>query len=164
MGIARYRSFDHKGWHFVVLDSIEITADGGFRGAIDGEQLAWLKSDLARAGGTPTIVLTHIPLLSGAAKILGYPAQFLDSLVVSNAKDVVELFSAANVKMVLQGHTHICEKVVYRGCQYITTGAVCGNWWKGARLGFAEGYGVIRVKNGQASWEYREYGFKANPA
>src|SRR5262249_25427426 len=41
----RYRSFDHKGWHFVLLDSIELTTDPGFlgpiRGGVDADQLAW---------------------------------------------------------------------------------------------------------------------------
>lgn len=161
MGVRCYRSFDHKGWHFVILDSIEITPAGGYRGFIDAAQLDWLKADLAKAGKAPTIVLTHIPLLSGAANILGLPVTKTDEILVANAREVTDAFAAGNVKMVLQGHTHICEKVEYHGVQYITSGAVCGNWWKGIRLGFPEGYGVIRVAGEQAVWEYRSYGFKA---
>ncbi len=39
-----------------------------------------------------------------------------------------------------------------------------GNWWKGERLGFAEGYGVLRVRGEEVKWEYRTFGFKADPA
>lgn len=50
--------FDRGGIHFVVLDN---TSDA--HGAIGGEQLAWLKKDLAdRKRDAPIIVLTHRPL------------------------------------------------------------------------------------------------------
>lgn len=159
----RYHSFHHKGWHFIVLDSIEITPEGGYRGAVDSEQLNWLKADISKAGNAPTVVLTHIPLLTAAVPILGFKEN-MDSLIVSNAKEVIEILAAGNVKMVLQGHTHICETVDYKGCQYITSGAVCGNWWKGQRLGFSEGYGVIHVRGDRAEWSYRSYGFQAQLA
>src|SRR5205814_6975511 len=42
----RFYSFDHKGHHFVVLDSIGITDDNAYEGRIDAGQLACLKSDL----------------------------------------------------------------------------------------------------------------------
>ena len=51
-------SFDHKGVHFVALDNVS-------RGhpEVGTEQLAWLKSDLARFPQTaPIIVFTHRPL------------------------------------------------------------------------------------------------------
>jgi 3',5'-cyclic AMP phosphodiesterase CpdA len=157
----RYHSFDHKGWHFIVLDSIEITPEGSFRGAVDSEQLAWLKTDVAKASGMPTVALVHIPLLSAAPKILNYSGPATDRIIVSNANDVLEVLFKTDLKMVLQGHTHICEKVEYKGCQFITSGAVSGNWWKGERLGFKEGYGIVQVADGKATWSYHNYGFQA---
>ena len=41
-----YDSFDHKGWHFVVLDSIQPTEDRMWQARIDEPQLSWLKADL----------------------------------------------------------------------------------------------------------------------
>lgn len=51
-------SFDHRGVHFVALDNVS-------RGkpVVGGEQLAWLKKDLARFEKTvPIVVFTHRPL------------------------------------------------------------------------------------------------------
>ena len=43
-----YQSFDHKGVHFIVLDSIGLTPERGYYGLIDSVQIQWLKADLAR--------------------------------------------------------------------------------------------------------------------
>ncbi len=160
----RYKSFDHKGVHFVILDSIELTPEGSFIGGIDAEQIAWLKADLAKAGAAiPVVVTTHIPLVSAATQILDAGDRW-KGLAVHNAREVLDVLWQYNTKMVLQGHTHIVENVEYNGCQFITSGAVSGNWWKGKRLSHAEGYGLIEVANGQFNWSYRTYGFVADPA
>jgi hypothetical protein len=57
-------SFDHSGVHFVALVNVLNLKAGGL-GSLGGEQLAWLKSDLAhRSASTPIVVLAHIPLWS----------------------------------------------------------------------------------------------------
>lgn len=65
------------------------------------------------------------------------------------------------VKLVLQGHTHINERVTWKGIDFITTGAVAGNWWKGPRMGFPEGYAVLDVNGDQVSWRFESYGWQA---
>ncbi len=163
----RFSSFTHKGWHFVLLDSIG-TKPGGrdFIARVDDDQLAWLKADLAKMPPrTPLVVVTHVPLVSGAMQILPDPWKTAETYLVTNALAVLEILWPYRPKAVLQGHTHIREKVVYRDCQFITSGAVCGNWWKGAREGHPEGFGVVTVGgNGQLDWRYETYGFKAEPA
>jgi len=53
-----YYSFDHRGVHFIALDNVS-----GGRPAVGAEQLAWMKSDLARFPATaPIVVFTHRPL------------------------------------------------------------------------------------------------------
>ena len=160
----RYRSFDHKGWHFVVLDSLQaIRVHPFYEGAIDADQLSWLAQDLAKAGqGTPVVVMTHVPLLTASMQILGDKTPPGWHQIV-NAKAVLEVLWRHNVKMVLQGHSHLVERVEYNGCQFISSGAVCGNWWRGKRLFDAEGYGLIEVNGDRASWSYRTYGFQAIP-
>jgi Icc protein len=154
----RYSCFGHKGWHFVLLDSIGITAERGFIGLLDAEQLEWLKGDLARVGKTrPVVVLTHIPLLSSVLQIVPDPWKTAPTYLVTNAAEVLEVLRPYNVKAVLQGHTHICETVIYNGCQFITSGAVSGNWWKGPRAGHPEGFGVLTVKGDLLSWRYETY-------
>jgi Icc protein len=157
----RYSSFDHKGWHFVLLDSIGVNARGFF-GLIDDEQIAWLRTDLEKTGTMhPIVVMTHIPILSAVLQIVPDQWKTPGSYLVTNSIQVLELLAPYNVKAVLQGHTHIRETVLYNGCQFITSGAVCGNWWKGLRLGHPEGFAVLTVRNGEISWQYKTYGFKA---
>ena len=40
-----YYSFDHKGHHFILLDSIGITPDRAYEGRIDDAQLQWLAAE-----------------------------------------------------------------------------------------------------------------------
>src|SRR5580698_8655858 len=90
-----YYSFDHKGHHFIVLDSIGITDDHAYEGRIDAAQLQWLAADLAALpAGKPIIVTVHIPLVSAYGSYLPEvpkpPAHH--SLTVANANEVLALF------------------------------------------------------------------------
>jgi predicted phosphodiesterase len=80
---------------------------------------------------------------------------------VANANEVLALFEGHNVIGVLQGHTHINENVEYKGINYITSGAISGNWWKGVRMGTPEGFTVVNIANGKMTTHYETYGFKA---
>ena len=159
-----FYSFDHNGHHFIVLDSIGITDDHAYEGRIDAEQLKWLGTDLAALPkATPIIVSVHIPLVSAFASYV--PALMAppkhQSLTVANANEVLALFEGHNVIGVLQGHTHINENVEFKGVNYVTSGAICGNWWKGTRMGTPEGFTVVSVANGRMTTRYETYGFKA---
>lgn len=159
-----FYSFDHKGWHFIILDSVELTADRQYRGRVSEEQLHWLAADLEKVGRqTPTVVVTHIPLVTAYLQY-GSLNEVLkpDALVISNSRQVWSILRNYNVKAVLQGHLHIREVVNdVSGCQFITSGAVCGNWWRGPREGHPEGFSIFTVRNGQISWRYQAYGFRA---
>jgi len=159
-----YSSFDHKGWHFVLLDSIRNGTPGReFIGHISEEQIAWLKKDLAgMKPGSKLVVVTHIPLVSGVLQLVPDPGRAADIYLVTNAQDVMNVLWPHKPKLVLQGHTHIRETVVYNGCQFITSGAVCGNWWKGPRDGHPEGFGVLTVRGDDVQWRYETYGFVAD--
>jgi Icc protein len=158
-----YYSFDHKGWHFIILDSIQPTEDRLWDAHIDPTQLAWLKDDLARTGATtPTIVSVHVPLVTAYTTWgqAATPGKY-STLTVGNAMEVLPLFDGHNVVAVLQGHLHINEIVTLKGTQYITGGAVCGNWWRGARMGVPEGFTVVSVRNGSVNTRYESSGFEA---
>jgi 3',5'-cyclic AMP phosphodiesterase CpdA len=158
----RFSSFAHKGWQFLLLDSIGITPQREFIGRVDDEQLAWLRMELAAIGtAKPIIVLTHVPLLSAVLQIVPDPWKSPSTYLVTNAPEVLAVLAPYNVKAVLQGHTHIRENVIYNGCQFLTSGAVCGNWWKGPRCGHPEGFAIVTVKEGRVSWRYETYGFVA---
>jgi len=163
-----YYSFDHGGWHFVVLDTVEITPDRSWRGFVDDAQLAWLAADLAKIGkATPTVLLVHMPLLCAITQYTEETtAPTPDKLIVTNGKAVKELIQPYNVKAVLQGHTHVVEEIAYLGTRYLSAGAVCGNWWKGWRLGVhPEGFTVCTAhESGDFDWRYVPYGWKADKA
>ncbi|MDE1155455.1 MAG: metallophosphoesterase [Acidobacteriaceae bacterium] len=159
-----FYSFDHKGVHFIVLDSIGITSDRHYEGRIDAQQLQWLALDLAALHPAhPVIVVSHIPIVSAIDSYVPRPAEpeTHHGATVVNSSEVIQLFEGRNVLGVLQGHTHINEVVTWHGVPYITSGAVSGNWWHGTRLGAAEGYTVVSVRNGKLQTRYETYGFKS---
>jgi Icc protein len=159
-----YYSFDHKGVHFVVLDTIGITDDRAYEGRVDAEQLTWLANDLkAVPAARPIVVSVHIPLVTAFNSYVPAPASQPKhhGLSVINAHEVINLFAGHNVIGVLQGHTHINERVEWKGVPYITSGAVSGNWWRGTRMGTPEGFTVVRVEKGKLSTRYETYGFKS---
>ncbi len=100
---------------------------------------------------------TSFALYMAPAQGSGY-----NTLSVSNAYQIFPLFAGKNVLGVLQGHTHINERVEWNGVQYLTSGAVCGNWWQGIRMGTPEGFTVCTVRNGKLTTRYETYGFHAD--
>ncbi|MCU1222260.1 MAG: metallophosphoesterase [Edaphobacter sp.] len=158
-----FYSFDHKGHHFIVLDSIGITEDRAYEGRIDADQLKWLAADLAALPAkTPIIVSVHIPLVTAFNSYVPVPSTPVPhhGLSVINSDEVIRLFEGRNVLGVLQGHTHINETVLWKGVPYITSGAVSGNWWRGTRLGTPGGFTVVTVANNKLTTRYETYGFK----
>jgi len=159
---ASYYSFDHKGYHFLVLDSIQPTEDRLWEARIDGPQLTWLKKDLGVvAHETPIVVIVHVPLVTGAASYAPPRAGKENQLSVVNAHEVLPLFAGQNLLVVLQGHTHINEVVTFRGIPCVTSGVGWGNWWHGRHLGTPEGFTVVTLRNSKLDWRYETYGFKS---
>lgn len=159
----RYYSFEHKNWHYIVLDAINITNDRRYTGYIDEEQCEWLKNELNIIGKqAPIVIITHIPLLSVEALVaLGPTKAFKDNSIVNNANEVRQLFKNHNVKMVLQGHTHFLEDIFYEGIHYITGGAVSGSVWNGKRYEMEEGFLYIEItENNDFTWKYVDYGWE----
>jgi len=162
-----YRSFDHKDWHFVLLDSVGCAPGGrGYLGLIDDQQVAWLERDLSAVGTRrPIVVVTHIPFFSVWFQMHYGPhanPPKKDRFFIKNARPLRKLFARHNVRLILQGHMHVNERIVVSGQTYITTGAVCGNQWKGPRFGeFPEGFGVVTIRGSQFDYAYHTYGWKA---
>jgi len=161
---ATYSSFDQGGYHFVLLDSVFLTDDHDWEGRVSPEQLAWLAADLARIGpNAPVIITTHIPLVTAYTCYRPPSTKPLTKsyLTVANAAEVLKVIEPYRVIAVLQGHTHVNEVVSYKGCDFITSGAVCGDWWKGPRLGFPEGFSVISLRGGKLEHRYETFGWQA---
>jgi 3',5'-cyclic AMP phosphodiesterase CpdA len=108
---STYYSFDHGGWHFVVLDAMTATDDRKYIGHVDSVQMEWIAEDLAGLDtGTPVAVITHFPFVSVAMQLReGGTAPLPDLAVIGNSNEVFELFAEYNLRLVLQGHLHIVE-------------------------------------------------------
>ena len=158
-----WHSFDYKGWHFIVLKSIEQTPTRGYEGKINPAQLQWLKQDLAKLDDkTPVVVSVHIPFITaynqwqeGGQQVNGAGS------VITNGKEVLDLLRKKNLKLVLQGHQHYYEDLYMDGVHFITGGAVSAGWWGGALGTLEEGFMLIRVYGDQIQSEYVDYGWRA---
>lgn len=157
-----HRSFDHKGVHFVILNSMDLDENGSC--CVGPEQLEWLRSDLEKAGKeTPVVVSLHIPCLS-----LYYPVvegNFKGYDMITNTKQVVDLLRGYNVKVVLQGHQHIYEEIKERHMWFVTGGGISASWWGGPLMETEEGYMLIHVaEDNTFTWEYIDYGWEVKKA
>ncbi len=158
----RYYSFDYKGWHFMILDAIEDTGESSYIGKIDSLQMEWMKSDLKNVRNeTPIVVSVHIPFITSYTQILNGSLEPNDkSLVITNSKEVLDLFNGHLLKLVLQGHLHFVEDIFVQGTHFITGGAVSSKWWQGKEHGMEEGFLVVKMKGNDFSWENFDYGWE----
>ncbi|MGQ9914769.1 MAG: metallophosphoesterase family protein [Thermogutta sp.] len=167
LGIERpYDAFDHRGWRFYVLDSVQPSESGLYQGGLDEEQVAWLRQDLdAKPADVPAVVVSHIPIITvtvlpneaneGAFKIGA-------GSMCAGGQALASLFAEHNVRLALSGHTHMVDEVVYRGVKYVCDGAVSGRWWKGSNRGFPEGFGILDLNaESGAQFSYQTYGWQA---
>jgi len=149
-------SFNHKGWHFIVLNTAQIC---GGNYCVDQEQKQWVAADLAKVDKqTPIVVSVHVPFLS-----VYYPAlrgDYTSTDTFSNFKEIWDMFENKNLKLVLQGHMHLYEEIKVKDVQFITAGAVSASWWGGAYHGTEEGYLKVDINGNNFDWEYVDYGWE----
>ncbi|HEY2122274.1 MAG TPA: metallophosphoesterase [Chthoniobacterales bacterium] len=167
-----FYTFRRNGWRFIVLDDVVPEPDGSYTGEFAQEQLAFLRDELTADPGTPTILCGHIPSVSvlpnltviGETKDSGTNIETPASLVVHNTAKLHSVITdtKANVKAVFAGHLHHLEQIQVDGIFYITSGAICGNWWKGAQNGCPEGFLVVDLSGeGNVVANYHSFGWKA---
>jgi len=174
---STYRSFDRAGWHFVMLDSINMLPSGeDYTAKIDPQQWEWFKADLAAVPATrPVVVVSHVPIMSVAnffdkSDVLWQSDG--DDLLVNNkrmhtdCRAIDALFQKhPNVKLCLSGHLHLVDRCVYNGVTHICDGAVSGAKWRGRKRQTDEGYGLIDLySDGTFEHQYRGFGWVADAA
>ena len=153
-----YYSFDHKGWHFIILNSLDVTDDKRYRGYVNELQMQWLKEQLGQVEkSTPIVVVTHIPLITTWQFVNGGTG----TRTVENSAEIFDLFADHNLKLVLQGHIHWTESgTVNDRFQFITGGSIAGNGWKGRRHNTREGFLYIKVTGEEIEWQYMDHGWE----
>jgi 3',5'-cyclic AMP phosphodiesterase CpdA len=160
---APYYSVDHGGWHVVSLNSM---CNWPKYATLSPEHLDWLKADLARTK-LPTVVLSHVPILSVTSQVYGDACRKGNDNVVpggwhhTDCWELTEVFRRnPHVKLCLSGHMHTCDRVEYRGVWYVCGGAVSGAWWGGSEYGFPPCYGRIDLfADGTLTYEFVDYGW-----
>ncbi|HET7585849.1 MAG TPA: metallophosphoesterase [Gemmatimonadaceae bacterium] len=121
-----YYSFNFGGVHFIGLDTVQ-PDDSAYYGGVDSVQLAWLTRDVAAVpASTPIVVYCHIPLATGVETMAGYLEMALVSSVahpkggtsfrhsVANTLAVLGAFKGRPQPLLLGGHMHVAEKIVYQ--------------------------------------------------
>ncbi len=163
-----YYSFDHKGWHFMVLNSID-ERNQRYVGIINDEEMEWIKQDLAKLDkNTPIAISMHIPLISSYYQV--YPRENQgESKWIENRDEVLDLFKDYNLKLVLQGHMHWIEDInVQNKTRFITGGALAGrpSWRRVDDRGDGkyynqEGFMHFTIDGEEIEWKYIDIGWKS---
>lgn len=155
-----YYSFNHQNWHFMVLDGAEEKQnEKSYTGYIDSVQTEWIKKDLAQVSEeTPIVIVSHVPFQTVfRQRYFDAVKAVSPAIIINNNKEVLELFEKHNLKLVLQGHTHIYEDIKVGGVRFITGGAVSGAWWNGPRFQTNEGFLFLTFKDEDFNVEYINY-------
>ncbi len=158
---STYYSFDHKGWHFVILDSMEQVE------AVHGpsqthqfgkEQLEWLRFDLGRNHKMPTVIVTHVAAFNNIGQINADPdLSAMNHMVVKDTREFREIIERHKVKLVLQGHSHIPDAFQFNDIWYFTSQSVSAAWWGGNWKGFGPGYTQFFIKGDALTWERKAF-------
>jgi 3',5'-cyclic-AMP phosphodiesterase len=137
-----YYSFDHGGWHFIVLHTIERQ---NVEVRVPDTQLAWVASDLA-GSREPAIVLMHH---SASEQSLDDSRWWPGRSHLALVRERVELrrvFEASGrVRAVFNGHLHWNHLDVIAGIPYVTIQSLIENLDEDAPGRAANAHAVVRL-------------------
>jgi hypothetical protein len=166
-----YYSFDYGQVHFLVLDDIEwlVPEPGGkgsYRGGLGGDQMEFIRNDLALIPEDQLVVLMmHIPLVD-----------------VADRQELYRLIEKRPFCISISGHTHhhehrfIADEDGWRGPKphhHIINVTVSGSWWSGApdergiphtmmADGAPNGYSIIHFDGTRYSLDFKAAGRSAD--
>ena len=116
----RYYTFNYNGWKFFVLDGIKILEkEKNYTQGIDSLQIEWIKNELSATDKKmPLVISIHPPVVnphavtSSATKVMS-----------AETEAVMALFRNFNLKIILEGHTHLYMDLYFDGIRYISGGS-----------------------------------------
>ena len=143
---SRYYSFNHEGWKFFILDGIMIREEiRDYTSGVDSLQIEWIKDELDKTSEEiPIIISIHTPLINPHAIESSY-----SSALSRNSETVLNLFKGHNLKLVLEGHTHMYMNLYFHGIHYISGGST-----QYGTDPLDNGYILIKIKNGNEESEF----------
>jgi Icc protein len=117
---SQYYTFIYNGWKFFVLDGIEILEkERDYTQGIDSAQIRWIKSELKATGKSmPLVISIHTPVINPHALTSSG-----DMTISPEIENVMKLFKNHNLKLVLEGHTHLYMNLYFHGIYYVSGGS-----------------------------------------
>ena len=158
-----YYSFDHKGHHFIVLDSIGVTSDRSLRGPHRCGAEAVAGCDLtALPSGTPVIVSVHIPLVTAFSPTFRFRQSRRRTMVCGRQcqRGAQAVRRPQRTGCAAGPHAYQRAGGVARRSLYHQRGRL-RQLVAGTRMGTPEGFTVVTVANGKLTTRYETYGFKS---
>lgn len=170
LGLERnWYAFEHGGWRMVLLDDVDMSRKGRFVGTVPEEQLRFLRETLAADPRRPTLVFTHVPIVTatefftkGRAEVKDNAWSLATNRLVDNPQAVIEAARIGNVRAFASGHIHEFDRIEVQGQTFICSGSVSGQQWGGPRSTTPEGFGVFDCHpDGSFEYAYRDFGWRA---
>jgi 3',5'-cyclic AMP phosphodiesterase CpdA len=113
-GDDRWR-FEAAGWCFIGLNSLVMNS--GL--ASEAEQFDWLAGELAAASGKPIALFLHKPLYLNAPDDPELKATSIRYVPQPARRRLIEMFRAADLRLVASGHVHQRRDFTYRHIRQI---------------------------------------------
>ncbi len=142
----RYYTFKYNGWKFFILDGIKILErEKNYTQGVDSVQMEWIRRELVSTDkSVPVVISIHTPLINPHA-IASSDSQALSA----NSAAILNLFRDYNLKMVLEGHTHLFMDLFFKGVSYISGGSTSYGTDPGDN-----GFLLVKIRNGV---DHREF-------
>jgi hypothetical protein len=175
LGLERpYYDFERDGWRFVVLDGTGLHLKAwpqdtarraaseayvrdhrkpdapefaDYNGAIDPDQMTWLRETLARAAGKPVVVFCHLPVLAEASS---------RSHLLWNHAEVLDLLQACPTLVAyIAGHDHRGGYAERMGIHHVTLEGMVETPADGNAFGVVDVYGSRLEVRGSGAMKSR---------
>jgi len=142
----RYYTFEYNGWKFFILDGIKILEkEKNYTQGVDSVQMEWIRKELAATDkSVPVIISIHSPLINPHA-ISSSDSQALSA----NSAALLDLFMDYNLRMVLEGHTHLYMDLFFKGVSYVSGGSTA--WGTDSS---DKGFLLVKIRKGIDSRQF----------
>ena len=114
IGEDRWR-FDEAGWCFIGLNSLIMNT--GIES--EAEQFDWLASELSKASGKPVALFLHKPLYLDTPDDPELEASAVRYIPQPRRKNLIEMFSAVDLRLVASGHVHQRRDFTYGHIRHV---------------------------------------------